>query len=156
MKKLLYLVELVAVIVVTAALTTTLTGCNPAAKVSLIEVGQPTITGLTRVSGEATARNDGQRDFTIESARFTVCYDDRELASAVLTRPVTIPAGGAIAHVWWELELENVSLTGLMSVQERLRRDPEGLTVDVEARIGRRKIEKRGIPLARITDFLEN
>ncbi len=142
-------------ILVAAVLLAALAGCNPAAKLRLVEAGAPRIASLSSIGGRATVENGGARDVTIESALVTVSYRGRELGAARLTEPLVMPAGETTV-VDYRFALEEISLASLGTLSTRVLSNPDDVTVDVEARVRSRqrgrgkKITLRGVPVSRI------
>jgi hypothetical protein len=148
MKKILFLFLLCA-----------LAGCNPAAKLSIVEAGKPSLVSLTSLGGRLVVENSSRREITVEEARLVMRFEERELASARLTEPL-VAAARAISEVEYEFALDNISISGLMSLQNRLANSPEEILVDASAWISRggsrRKIEMKGVPASRFIEFLSN
>lgn len=135
-------------------------GCNPAAKIVVLEAGAPTLNGLTSLHGRATVMNEGARDITVESAVFTVGYRDRELGSARLMLPVRFTAGGVSEKIRYDFALEDFSLSSLMTLQSRVMTNPDLFTVDLRGSVVwggiRKKIEMREVPLVRVIGIISN
>lgn len=136
-----------------------LAGCNPVAKIFVLEAQAPALNGLTSVHGKATVLNEGTRDFTVESATFAVRYRDRELGSARLLLPVRFPAG-EVSEIRYDFALEDFSLSSLRTLQSRVMTNPELFTVDVRGWVVwggiRKKIVLREVPLMRVMGIINN
>jgi hypothetical protein len=136
-----------------------LAGCNPAAKIHVSGAEAPILNGLSSVHGRATVVNEGARDITVESARLVVWYRDRELGSARLLLPITIPADAETA-IRYDFALEGVSLASIQALASRLLTRADSFTVDVEGYVKwgavRKKISLHGVPLAGLLGIISN
>lgn len=128
-----------------------LTGCNPAAKISVIEAATPELHGLTSLHGTATVGSTNTRDFIVESAAFVVWYRDRELGSARLLLPIAIPAGRQ-TYIRYDLAIEGMSLASMQTLQSRFFTHSDAFTIDVYGYVKwggiRKKIDLHRVPLA--------
>ncbi len=138
MKKIVYILLLVVV-----------AGCNPAAKIDVIEIGAPRLKGMGAVSGQLEVENRGKQEVVVESAEFVVKVRQKELATARLVEPLRAPARD-ITEIDYELVLSRVSLAGLQT----LMRGPRDAVVDVEmiVQLGkkRKKVEVKNVPIEKI------
>ncbi len=123
--------------------------CNPAAKFSVIEAGEPVFNGLKSVHGRAVVESGAGKELVVENAVLDFRYKSRELATARLMLPIEIPAG-EVSRVRYDLKLESESLSNLQTLQNRIHTNPSQVSVDVTAwvRYGkmRRKIEIKDVP----------
>ncbi len=135
-----------------------LCACNPAAKFSVIEAGEPAFNGLKSVHGKAVVENAAKKNLVVESADLTFRYKNRKLATARLMLPIEVPAG-EVSRVRYDLKLESESLSNLQTLQNRMQTNPSQIFVDVTAwvRYGgmRRKIEMKDVPYIGIISNFE-
>ncbi len=127
-------------------------GCNPVAKLAVVEASVPTLEGLSMVHGRAVVENDGRRTFTIREATLTVRYRDRELGRGRLVQPIEIAPGET--EVTYDMVLEGVTMASVSILASRMMTNPDAITVDIEGRIGppgrSKKIALRGVELSRL------
>jgi hypothetical protein len=118
-----------------AAALTLLTGCNnPEPDINLVGVENVVFDNPASVHGNVTVENNGRRDITIKSARLEVNYRNRELGSAHLTSPITLP-GRATTEARFDIAFEDFSLTSLNIILTRFASNPDAFTINGEMRI---------------------
>ena len=134
-------------------------GCNPAAKIVVVEAGAPALNGLSSLHGKATVANTGARGVAIESMEIAVGYRGRELGTARLLLPVEIPAGMTTA-IRYDFAIEGMSLASAQTLQSRIFTHIDAFTVDVYGYVRwggiRKKIDLHRVPLAGLLGIISN
>jgi hypothetical protein len=134
-----------------------LAGCNPAAKISLVDFGPQDFYGIRSVHGKALVESRAEKTLVIENATVVLRYKSRELSTRLML-PIEIPPGER-TWVRYDLKLDAVSLSDLQTVLRRMEQHSEQLLVDVRAQVRyggiRRTIEMKDIPYSEFyTNYL--
>lgn len=127
MRKILFIIPVAAMLLFAA-------GCNPAARIAVVEADEPVFNGIGSVHGKAVVESRAGKDLTVESATLVFRYKTRELATGRLMRPVEVPAGKT-SPVRWDIAIEDGSLAELQTLVRRIEINPDKVLVDITARV---------------------